>query len=206
MNCEEKSAIGTEPDRRPLFASLYGDAVRLPKSNGACCVPNAFIGESGMIVRVAEIEDLERVVSILERKRQQLQAWEPNFWRKSSSSAAMSQAFLGSVIDDPNSVLLLAEEDDCILGCLHFKPTFVPPVYEPKGTTWMVDDFVAPNDRWMDVGAALLRELRARTVENQEGQLIFPVPVNDEEAGIFFKANGLNPTTTWWTVSSDPLS
>ena len=157
-----------------------------------------------MIVRVAVTEDVEQVVRLLERKRQQLQDWEPNFWRKSSSSAAMSQAFLGSVINDANAVLLIAEENDGVVGCLHFKPTFVPPVYEPKGTTWMVDDFVVPRGRWLDVGTELLKELRTRTVENQDGQLIFPVPVKDEDAGSFFEANGLNPTTTWWTVSSNP--
>lgn len=157
-----------------------------------------------MIVRVAVTEDVEQVVRLLERKRQELQDWEPNFWRKSSSSAAMSQAFLGSIVDDPNCVLLIAEQDDSIVGCLHFKPTFVPPVYEPKGTTWMIDDFVVAKGRWLEVGTALLKELQDRTVESQEGQLIFPVPVKDEEAGRFFNANGLNPTTTWWTVSSRP--
>jgi len=159
-----------------------------------------------MIVCMAVVENLEQVVSLLERKHQELHAWEPNFWRKSSNSAAMSQAFLGSIISDSNVVLLIAEQDDSVVGYLHFKPTFVPPVYHPKGTTWMVDHFVAPKSRRLDVGTALLKELQAKTVENQDGQLIFPVPVKDEEAGRFCEANGLNPTTTWWTVSSKPRS
>lgn len=155
-----------------------------------------------MIVRAAVTDDLVAVVEILERNRIRLEAWEPNFWRKSSNSSAMSRVFLGALIEDPNSTLLIAEVDGAIQGCLQFKPTFVPPVYSPHGTTWMIDDFVVPNGRWTDVGAALLKELRARTIDHQEGQLILAVPIKDSEASSFFQEHGLNQTTSWWTVSS----
>lgn len=155
-----------------------------------------------MIIRAAVPDDLDAVVEILEWNRLRLESWEPNFWRKSSDSSAMSRAFLGSILEDPNSTLLIAEVGGAILGCLQFKPTFVPPVYSPHGTTWMVDDFVVPEGRWMDLGAALLDELRARTIEHQEGQLILPVPIKDSEASSFFEEYGLNQTTSWWTVSS----
>ncbi|MEL7480096.1 MAG: N-acetyltransferase [Pseudomonadota bacterium] len=155
-----------------------------------------------MLVRDAITADVEGVVDLLENKRLELEAWEPRFWRKSSSSTDISKAFLSALIEDEHSTLLVAEVYGSIVGCLQFKPTFVPPVYDPSGTTWMVDDFVVSDGDWSGVGAALLKELRVRTIDKSDGQLVFPVPVKDTEARKFFEENGLNQTTTWWTASS----
>jgi hypothetical protein len=154
-----------------------------------------------MIVREAHASDLDDMIGLLEQKRLQLQNWEPRFWRKSEASADISKAFLGTLIDDATTTVLVAEIDRSIWGCLQFKPAFVPPVYEPGGTTWMVDDFVVSDGKWATVGLALLQSLRSRTIDLRDGQLIFPVPIKDTEASQFFETNGLSPTTTWWTIS-----
>lgn len=154
-----------------------------------------------MDVREAGLEDIDAIVALIESRRQRLADWEPNFWRKAEASADMSKAFLPTLIDDPASTLLVAYEGTLLGGCLQFKPTFVPPVYDPGGTTWMIDDFVVANDRWDAFGVTLLLALKAKTIEQSPGQLIFPVPFKDDAAMDFFKQQGLSPTTMWWTMN-----
>lgn len=155
-----------------------------------------------MVVRDATIADIDLIVELIELRRNQLANWEPRFWRKAEGSADMSLAFLPSLIEDPNVTLLIATDNTMLIGCLQFKPTFVPPVYAPGGTTWMVDDFVVADGQWDTAGSALLVALKGRTVEKEEGQLVFPVPYKDEACMDFFSRNGLSATTMWWTTGS----
>ena len=152
-------------------------------------------------VETATLDDIDAIVALIETRRQQLADWEPRFWRKAEASADMSKAFLPTLIDDPGSTLLVAYQGSDLVGCLQFKPTFVPPVYDPGGTTWMIDDFVVANDQWDAVGTALLSALRSKTTELSQGQLIFPVPYKDDAAMDFFQRQGLSPTTMWWTAT-----
>ncbi|MDJ0920875.1 MAG: hypothetical protein QNI84_07075 [Henriciella sp.] len=151
-------------------------------------------------MREAVQADVDAIVELIESKRVQLAAWEPNFWRKAEGSADMSRAFLSGQIEASEVVLLVADDTKGLAGCLQAKPTFVPPVYSPTGTTWMVDDFVVTEGAWDTAGAALLQALKLRTIGQQAGQLIFPVPHKDVEAASFFETHGLSPTTVWWTL------
>lgn len=154
-----------------------------------------------LVVRDAEPQDIEQIVEMLELKRTELETWAPKFWKKSPDSAAISSAFFKTLLEDPNVTILVAQDGAAIAGCLQYRPTFVPPVYAPGGTTWMVDDFVVSANDWDRVGAAILAELEGRTIETADGQLIFPVPQKDDAASRFFAVKGLMPTTVWWTHS-----
>mgnify|MGYP001799395727 CR=1 FL=1 len=154
-----------------------------------------------LIVRKARSEDINQIVELLETRRSELETWAPKFWKKSPKSAAISSAFFKTLLEDPNVTVLVAQDEAAIVGCLQYRPTFVPPVYEPGGTTWMVDDFVVSANDWDGVGKAMLSELEARTIDETDGQLIFPVPKKDDAASGFFETAGLMPTTVWWTHS-----
>ena len=154
-----------------------------------------------LIVRDARSQDIGQIVELLESKRSELENWAPKFWKKSPDSATISSAFFRTLLEDPNVTVLVAQDENFIVGCLQYRPTFVPPVYAPGGTTWMVDDFVVSADDWDDIGAKMLAELEARTIEKIDGQLIFPVPKKDDPASQFFEKAGLMPTTVWWTHS-----
>ena len=154
-----------------------------------------------MRVRSAIAADVSEIVSLLELKRKQLQTWAPRFWRRSENAAEMTTAHFNTLISDSSASVLICERDDVLLGCLQFRPSFVPPVYAPGGTTWMVDDFTVRDNDWSEAGEALLKALYAQTIHREPGQLVFPVPVKDEPAQAFFAERGLNPTTTWFTIS-----
>lgn len=154
-----------------------------------------------LIVRDAEQDDIDQIVALLELRRSELEIWAPKFWKKSLESAALSSAFFYSLLQDPNVTILIAQEEAAIVGCLQYRPTFVPPVYAPGGTTWMVDDFVVAANDWERIGKTILSELEARTIKETDGQLIFPVPKKDDAASRFFEKAGLIPTTVWWTHS-----
>ena len=152
-----------------------------------------------LIVRDAVPQDIDLIVELLEAKRLELETWAPKFWKKSPESATISSAFFKTLLEDPNVTILVAQNGAAIDGSMQYRPTFVPPVYVPGGTTWIVDDFVVgANDRER-VGEAMLLELEARTIKEIVGQLIFPVPKKDDAASRFLEQKGLIPTTVWWT-------
>lgn len=154
-----------------------------------------------MASRLAVSEDIPSIISLLEQKRAQLEAWEPRFWRRSENAAALSEAHFSALIGDPAASVLVYEASGAVTGCLQYRPSFVPPVYAPGGTTWMVDDFVVLEDDWARAGTALLQDLYARTIQSEPGQLVFPVPQKDAAANAFFVQNDLSPTTVWYTAS-----
>ena len=157
---------------------------------------------SKMFVRDAAETDIDAIVDLIEANRLRLQEWEPRFWKKSQSSAEMSRAFLATLLTDADVIFLVAAEQSQIFGCLHCKPSFVPPVYDPGGTTWMVDDFCVHDQSWDEAGQLLLDELKLRTLAKAEGQLILPSPHRDSRANEFILGAGLRPTTTWFTLGS----
>jgi len=155
-----------------------------------------------METREATLSDVDAIVRLIEDRRVQLEKWEPNFWRKSAGSAEMSRSFLSQQVDVSETSLLVAISQEKVNACLLFKPTFVPPVYNPGGTTWMVDDFVVRDGDWDIAGEALLEALKSLTIVPHGGQLIFPVPYQDADASVFLEKHELSPTTVWWTVSN----
>ena len=123
-----------------------------------------------MDVRKAEATDIEAAVELVERSRRQFQKYQPTFWRKAAKSAAATETFFTKLLAEPDTVFLVAVEGGQQQGFLIARKFPNPPVFDPGGDTWLVDDFcVAEPHFWLSVGEALRQAgLRFASGDNRE--------------------------------------
>lgn len=156
-----------------------------------------------MAIRTALAEDVPACVAMLGAYRDILQTYQPRFWRKSAHAAPMTQAFFGHLATDPKATFLVSENSGAVDGFLIAMPQQAPPVYDPGGTTALIDDFcVASPDLWPTVGATLLDEARRRLREAGFAQIVMVMADRDAEKNAFARANDLSLASTWWTAAT----
>ena len=107
-------------------------------------------------IRRARATDVSRLVDLSEEKRLQYQAYQPLFWRKAPDSREKQLPYFERLLSDDRVIALVHERDDAIDGFVVATLLNAPPVYDPGGLTCLIDDFVAADERWDTVGAALL--------------------------------------------------
>jgi L-amino acid N-acyltransferase YncA len=127
-----------------------------------------------MEIRPARKEDLAAVVAMAEARRKQYQEYQPVFWKKADDSEARTHAFFAVLVDEPELLFLVASDDSQdVNGFLIAKPFQVPPVYDPGGKTFFVDDFCVVRDElWQTVGPALLQEAASRAKADGGAQVV----------------------------------
>ncbi len=94
-----------------------------------------------MDVRKARASDIEAAVALAERSRRQYQKYQPAFWHKAEKSAAVTQTFFTRLLAENDAFFLVAIEADQLLGFLIARKFTAPPVFEPGGDTYLIDDF-----------------------------------------------------------------
>ncbi len=150
-----------------------------------------------MTVRQATEADLTAIVQLSDRHREQLEALEPLFWRRhANANEAQASWFSILLADDAHQVLVSTNDDDAIEGFVIARAMDAPPVYDPGGSTCMVDDFV-----WTTAEAAesLLASARHWASSRECTQLIVVTPAVDTERRALLDRIGLHPTSEWWT-------
>lgn len=144
------------------------------------------------VIRPATLADVAEMVQLSEQKRQEYQTYQPVFWRKALDAQAQQTPFFESLLHNPESIALVAEADEMIMG-------FVIASVR-GGQQCSIDDFcVADPTTWSTVGRALLEAARAaakaRGVTNYEvvcGHL-------DQPKRAMLQAAGLRVDRNWFT-------
>lgn len=155
-----------------------------------------------MKIEPATKSDLPAIVSLLSNRRERLSAAEPVFWAKAENAEQMTEAFLGFVLDQAETIALIAKDGDTALGILIAIPFNVPPVYAPPGPTYMIDDFtLADKTLWPDLGPAMIREAEARAKEKGACQLVMVGTIEESERDAPYEAAGFAPVSRWWRKS-----
>jgi GNAT superfamily N-acetyltransferase len=118
-------------------------------------------------IRSARREDAPAMVDLSEQKRFEYEQYQPRFWRKAAGSREKQLPFFERLIESDRVIALVLEGLGGIDGFVIASLTEAPPVYDPGGSTCLIDDFVVrrPGD-WETVGKELLaaadREARKR--------------------------------------------
>ncbi len=74
-----------------------------------------------------------------------------------------------------------------------------PPVYDPGGKTFMVDDFcVSLPELWCNVGRDLLMNLQDKAVERGSVQTLVVCGDHDGPKKAFLEESGLGTTSRWY--------
>lgn len=156
-------------------------------------------------VRPCETGDLERVVAILEARREEYARYEPVFWKRKHGTGPASAEFLKGHVENERAVSLVAvegEHDEArVVGFLFALEMRVPPVYD-AGPTALIDDFhMARPELWETAGVALLEEAKARLRDMGLQQIVVVSGYADHAKMVFARRQGLSLASAWLTAA-----
>lgn len=100
---------------------------------------------------------------------------------------------------DKDTLFAVAGVADRVQGFVIARLVPSPPVYEPGGTTCLVDDFtVADVQMWPEVGPLLLDRARASAADHGAAQLVVVTAGRDDAKRAVLHAGDLTAASEWW--------
>jgi GNAT superfamily N-acetyltransferase len=151
-------------------------------------------------VRKAETADIKAAVELVERSRRQFQKYQPTFWRKAANAAAATEAHFTRLLAAPDTFFLVALEGSRMEGFLIAAKFPAPPVFDPGGDTWLIDDFcVAEPHLWLSVGEALLSHVTTLIHEHGGVQIVVVSADRDLAKTEMLRRSDLTIASNWWT-------
>lgn len=153
-------------------------------------------------IRKALISDLEPIIALLEQKRLEYEAYQPVFWRKADDSAQKQSLYFEKLLQHEKVIAFVHEQSGIINGVIVGTPAANPPVYNPGGATYLIDDFtVASPELWQTIGLALLQELTVAAKACDAVQLVVVCSQQDEAKRTMLEAANF-PVVTEWRVKA----
>jgi ribosomal protein S18 acetylase RimI-like enzyme len=153
-----------------------------------------------MDIRRATASDLDAVVAIIESQRRQYHRFQPTFWQRTADAAELSRTFFSRLLDEPGAYFLVAAEGRLILGFLIARRFPAPPVFEPGGDTYLIDDFAVSESRhWLGIGEALLSHVSTLLHEHGAAQIIAVCADRDLAKAEVLRRSDLTIASNWWT-------
>lgn len=150
-------------------------------------------------IREARLGDVPALVDLSERTREEYAAFQPRFWRKAADSRERQEAFFANLIEQGRGIALVHEDDGVVDGFVIATMIASPPVYDPRGLTCLIDDFVvADAGRWGSAGAGLLRAVRAEVQRRGAVQVVVVCPHLDGPKRSLLLASGLSIASEWY--------
>lgn len=157
-----------------------------------------------MDVRKAETIDIKAAVELAERNRRQFQKYQPTLWRKAANSAAATEAFFVKLLTEPGTHFLVAVEGTRLQGFLIARKFPTPPVFDPGGDTYLIDDFCVLEPRlWLTLGEALLSHASTLIHEHGGAQIVVVSADRDLAKTEVLRRSGLTIASSWWTRALD---
>jgi hypothetical protein len=150
-------------------------------------------------IRPADAEDLEAVLELAETQRREYAAYQPVFWRPARQARAEQRHYLAGLLRNEDVLARVAINNGVVVGFIVGRLTAAPPVYDPGGTTCLVDDFaVAEPELWHTVGMELLGAVRDAAREQNAVQVVVITAHLDAAKRAALGAGGLSIASEWW--------
>jgi hypothetical protein len=151
-------------------------------------------------VRKAQTTDIQAAVELVERSRRQLQKYQPIFWRKAQNSASATEKFFARLLSEPDTFFLVALEGSQLQGFLIARKFAAPPVFDPGGDTYLIDDFCVLEPRlWLSIGEALLSHVSTLIHEHGGAQIVVVCADRDLAKTEMLRRSDLSIASNWWT-------
>jgi hypothetical protein len=110
------------------------------------------------MIRRATESDLDSMANLAEKKRSQYEAYQPIFHRRAPNALKDHKDFLGSLLTRSNTLLLVAEVQEKVVGFVFASVVEAPRVYDPQGKICFIDDFMVEEPGlWATVGRLLIQ-------------------------------------------------
>jgi GNAT superfamily N-acetyltransferase len=155
-----------------------------------------------MAIRVARLDDVEAMVDLADRKRQEYASHAPRFHRPAADAKQRHRPWLTSLVEKDDVCTLVSESgtrrvDGFVIASL----VPAPPVYDPGGLTCLVDDFVVAEPAlWRTVGLALLRAAEAWSRERGAVQAVVVCGPQDQAKRQMLLDAGAIVASEWFTA------
>jgi hypothetical protein len=113
-------------------------------------------------IRRAGPSDVPSMLDLAEAKREQYQRYQPTFWRKAGDARERHRQFLERLISDEYVIAFVHEAGGAINAFVVGSIMPAPPVYDPGGPVFLIDDFATADEAtWETAGDALLEMVSA---------------------------------------------
>lgn len=153
-----------------------------------------------MDVRKAGTGDIAAAIELAEKSRRQFQKYQPTFWHKAARSAAATERFFSGLLTAPDTLFLVAVEGSQQQGFLVARKFEPPPVFDPGGDSWLIDDFcVAEPHLWLTIGEALLSHATTLIHEHGGVQIVVVSADRDLAKTEMLRRSDLTIASNWWT-------
>jgi len=138
-------------------------------------------------VRDATPDDLDGIMVLARRRRQQLAGWQPRYWNPAPEADVLHRLWLDFLIQADTPTRVVADGDElCAFA-----------VSVDQGEQTFVDDLAVAPGQWPDAGALLLASI-------PEEPAVICVPAGDHEAHAAAAAVGVEWVSSYWLQPEDP--
>nr|WP_253308609.1 GNAT family N-acetyltransferase [Rickettsia endosymbiont of Ceutorhynchus assimilis] len=160
------------------------------------------MSENYILIRNANSNDISAMVSLSYTKRRAYEKAQQQFWRyKEGAEESQSKWFKELLLQD-DYIMLVAEDENKMLGFILGRLIEAPEVYDPKGLTIMIDDFcVETENDWSFAGLELIEKIKTKAKNKGASQILVVCGAHDEPKRRFLKTLGLNIVSEWYVSS-----
>jgi len=161
----------------------------------------AYIFGNSINIHISHLSDISAMVSLSKAKRLSYEKAQPQFWRYAGEEGDKAQGeWFKELLEDKNYVMLTAESNTQeILGFIIGKLMPAPEVYNPGGSTLMIDDFCVKSENlWQSVGARLIEETKAAAKSRGATQILVVCGAHDHPKRKFLSEQNLSIASEWF--------
>ena len=140
-----------------------------------------------MQVRQANEADVDAIVAMTRAQRRRLAEWSPVYFSPSVDADEIHARYLAFIVSSPEHDVRVAEDGDVVgVG-----------VVNPQPNQWFLDDVCVRDDRWPDVGAALIDSVSKRPS-------LTCVSPHDEGRRVAFEGRGYVHVSSYFSRLLEP--
>lgn len=152
-------------------------------------------------IQPAEEAHVAAMVALSEQKRTEYAAYQPQFWRKATNSAAAQTPYFHHLLTQAHVLALVARQGETVVGFVIAGLAPAPAVYDPGGLTCMIDDFcVAAPEQWPTVGRDLLAAVTREAAARGAAQAVVVCGHLDEPKRAMLAGAGLSLASEWYVA------
>ncbi|HJD55364.1 MAG TPA: hypothetical protein LFW21_01680 [Rickettsia endosymbiont of Pyrocoelia pectoralis] len=159
------------------------------------------MNENYILIRDASSIDIHAMVTLSYAKRRGYEKAHPQFWRYNDGAEELQSKWFKELLLQDDYIILVAEDENKMLGFIIGRLIKAPEVYDPKGLTLMIDDFcVEIENDWAFVGGQLIEKIKLKAKNKGASQILVVCGVHDEVKSLFLKKLGLNVASEWYVA------
>jgi len=146
-------------------------------------------------IRPATRGDVAAMVALAAARRERLERYQPQFWRRRAGAERVQAAFFEHLLGQDDTYILVAAHPDGLVGFVIARLEQAPPVYDPGGPSCAIDDFGADN---VTTARELLVGVRRWAAKRGATQLVVIAAHGDRATRTVLEDEGMTLASEWW--------